>query len=180
MDYENVGEKLRALRLEMHLTQQELAENCEVTKSFLSKIEHGKAMPSLGTLSRLASELNVSLSDLVSDQSPDLLWQHDKAEKIEEDLMLVNKGYRIFPFAEHLQGKKIQPFFYEVHKGELSPHHNSHRGEEFFYILEGEMEFVLGATVHLLRKGDGFYFNSAQEHQTIPVTDVVKVLDILI
>ena len=180
MDYELVGQKLRMLRRERNRTQQELAERCEVTKSFLSKIENGKAMPSLGTLSKLAAELGVPLSDLVSEGTTDTRWQHDRAEEVRSGMVHVNQGYQIFPFADHLKNKKIQPFFYEVHKGEISPHHNAHKGEEFFYILEGEMRFLLGEQEHILKQGDGFYFHSSQEHSTVPLTDVVKVLDILI
>ena len=181
MCYKNVSQKLRTLRREKHLTQQELAESCDVSKSFLSKIEHGKAVPSLGTLSRLAEKLDVSLSNLVSDEdTSNLLWQHDPAELVQKDLIPVNKGYRIFPFADHLQNKKVQPFFYEVHKGEISLHHNTHKGEEFFYIIEGELRFILCEEEHILKQGDGFYFNSTQDHQSIPLTDVVKILDILI
>ena len=180
MDYENVGPRLRALRREKNKTQQELAERCDVTKSFLSKIENGKAMPSLGTLSKLAAELDVSLSALISKEESDVQWQHDGAETVRTGLVPVSKGCRSFPFADRLKGKKIQPSIYEVRRGESPRHHNAHAGEEFFYILEGELRFRLGDQEHILRQGDGFYFNSSQEHQTIPLTEVVKVLDILI
>lgn len=180
MDYAKVGQHLKSYRLLMNQTQQELADRCGVTKSFLSKIENGKAMPSLGTLSKLAEELKVSLSDLISEETDSRLWQHDTAKTVVTNLSPVNAGYKIFPFANHLMRKKVQPFFYEVRKGEISLHHNAHTGEEFFYILEGEMKFILGGDEHILKAGDGFYFNSSYDHQTIPLTEVVKVLDILI
>ena len=60
------------------------------------------------------------------------------------------------------------------------PNKNAHKGEEFFYVLEGTMKVVYDGQEHLLEAGDGFYFNSSYEHQTIPVSDIVKVLDIMI
>ena len=134
----------------------------------------------MGTLSRLAEELNISVSDLVSDDPEIRLWQHDTVKDIETGLCKVSSGYRIFPFASHLAHKKIQPFFYEVRKDEIQPHQNSHAGEEFFYIIEGELKFILNGEEHLLHPGEGIYFDSSFEHRSIPVTDVVKVLDIII
>lgn len=180
MNYDKIGTRLKYYRIQLQKTQQELANQCGITKSFLSKIEHAKAIPSLGTLSKLAEGLNISVSDLVSEELEKKEWQYDSAGMVENGLCLVAGGYHIFPFADHLAHKKIQPFYYEVRRGEIKPHKNAHNGEEFFYIIEGELLFVLNGEEHHLSQGDGFYFNAAHDHQTIPLTEVVKILDIII
>lgn len=180
MDYDKIGTRLKYYRLQLQKTQQELADQCGITKSFLSKIEHAKAIPSLGTLSKLAEGLNISVSDLVSEDLEKKEWQHDSSAMVVSGLCSVAGGYQIFPFADHLAHKKIQPFYYEVRKGEMKPHKNAHNGEEFFYIIEGELLFILDGEEHCLRQGDGFYFNAAYDHQTIPLSEVVKILDIII
>lgn len=180
MDYDKIGTRLKYYRIQLRKTQQDLANQCGITKSFLSKIEHGKAIPSLGTLSKLAEGLNISVSDLVSQELEKKEWQHDLADMVASGLCPVANGYQIFPFADHLAHKKIQPFYYEVRKGEIKLHKNAHNGEEFFYIIEGELLFILDGEEHHLSQGDGFYFNSAYDHQTVPITEVVKILDIII
>jgi mannose-6-phosphate isomerase-like protein (cupin superfamily) len=58
-------------------------------------------------------------------------------------------------------------------------HKTTHEGEEFLYILEGEMILKIGEDEYHLKTGDGFYFDGRMEHQTIPLSEVVKVIDII-
>lgn len=180
MDYSQMGARLKYYRLQLKKTQQELADQCDITKSFLSKIENGKVMPSLGTLSKLAAGLNLTVSDILSQTPEKREWQHDSAEAVAAGLCSIANGYRLFPFADHLAYKKIQPFYYEVKKDEIRPHKDAHKGEEFYYVIDGELLLILKGEEHRLKKGDGFYFDSAYDHQTIPITDEVKILDIIV
>ncbi|MFO7731173.1 MAG: cupin domain-containing protein, partial [Spirochaetia bacterium] len=59
-------------------------------------------------------------------------------------------------------------------------HTTAHESEEFIYVLEGEMILKIGATEYNLKAGDGLYFNARYEHQTIPISDTVKVIDVLV
>ena len=132
IDYERVGRHLKAHRLQMNQTQQEMADRCGITKSFLSKIENGKALPSLGTLSKLAEELNIALSDLMSEETDNRLWQHDAAKEIVTNLYPVDAGYKIFPFANQLMHKKIQPFFMRSERANLCLIKMPTRARNFF------------------------------------------------
>lgn len=41
---------------------------------------------------------------------------------------------------------------------------NSHPGQEFMMVLEGEMELTLGGKTHVMHEGDSIYFNSGLQH----------------
>ncbi len=62
---EKFGRRLKELRTQKKLTQEDIAYKAEVTVYYISKIERGLANPSLETLVKIASALNTNLSDLL-------------------------------------------------------------------------------------------------------------------
>jgi transcriptional regulator with XRE-family HTH domain len=62
-----VATQVRELRRARHLSQRQLAARMEVPRTYISKIENGKAVPTLGSLERLATALNVEVRQLVCD-----------------------------------------------------------------------------------------------------------------
>ena len=58
------GGRLRALRLQAGLTQEQLAESADVSVNFVSLVERGVKSPTLATMERLAAALKVPLADL--------------------------------------------------------------------------------------------------------------------
>ncbi len=65
MDVAAIGKRVRILRKLADITQEQLAEKCGLSPSFIGHIEGGTRIPSLETICRLAKELNVSLDYLV-------------------------------------------------------------------------------------------------------------------
>ena len=64
-DHPPIGDRLRATRQERGLSLRELAERLGVSPSLISQVETGRARPSVSTLYAIASELNVSLDELL-------------------------------------------------------------------------------------------------------------------
>jgi transcriptional regulator with XRE-family HTH domain len=62
-----VAGQVREIRRARHLSQRQLASRMQVPRTYISKIENGKAIPTLGSLERLASALDVDVSQLVRD-----------------------------------------------------------------------------------------------------------------
>jgi transcriptional regulator with XRE-family HTH domain len=62
-----VAGQVRDIRKARHLSQRQLAGRMQVPRTYISKIENGKAIPTLGSLERLASALEVDISQLVRD-----------------------------------------------------------------------------------------------------------------
>lgn len=89
----NIGEKIRKLRLEKMMTQSELSGD-QVTRNMLSLIEKGKAVPSLQTLTYIASRLNVSTAFLLADEREEKMLK--KYSKISDIRLAFKDGnYRI-------------------------------------------------------------------------------------
>jgi transcriptional regulator with XRE-family HTH domain len=63
----HVASQVREIRKARHLSQRQLAGRMQVPRTYISKIENGKAIPTLGSLERLADALEVDVSQLVRD-----------------------------------------------------------------------------------------------------------------
>jgi transcriptional regulator with XRE-family HTH domain len=174
-----IGLTLRAIRLSQNRTIQEIANICGLSKSMVSKIETDTVFPSVATLTKIAKSLGTNVSTLLEEkqENSDVVIQAGKAE---ESMIQTERGYSIFPYASGYKDKKMQPFLFIGNKEEVKEHHVSHEGEEFIFVLEGEMKFQVGDVEYLLRKGDSLYFNALKTHQVIPVTDGIKYLDIFV
>jgi transcriptional regulator with XRE-family HTH domain len=71
-DYKNVGKRIQKYRLELGKTQEELAEDAETSKNYLSDIETGKVASRLNKYYDIAMALEVTLDMLVSDASDNI------------------------------------------------------------------------------------------------------------
>jgi transcriptional regulator with XRE-family HTH domain len=175
----NIGDRIKMLRISQKRTMQEIAEASDLSKSMISKIENNKTVPSVAALVKIAKALGTNISSLLEQEG----WVHaiiTTRQKAQENLTTTDKGYAIYPYASEYHEKKMQPFLFVAKKGEVIPHELSHEGEEFIYVIKGQMKMQVGDTEYLLNSGDSLYFNSIQKHGIMPVTDEVMYLDIFV
>lgn len=79
MDYKKLGKRIREERQKLHLTQAQLAEDIDISDTYMGAIERGERSLTLDTLVRLVNRLGVSvdymLSDSVSDSDNNIIEQ---------------------------------------------------------------------------------------------------------
>jgi transcriptional regulator with XRE-family HTH domain len=175
----NLGKRIRKLRVQQRLTLQDVGDKCGFTKGLLSKIETGKVVPPVATLVKIAQTLGIKVSTLIEDND-DAATVYTTKKEAEENFTRTRVGYSIFPFATNHIDKKMQPFLFVARKGEVVEHRVSHVGEEFLYVIEGEMKFKVGNIEYTLKQGDGLYFNALEEHGVMPVSEEVRYLDVFV
>lgn len=162
----NIGEKLKKSRNEKGMSLRELAAKVELSASFLSQIEQGKTSPSIENLKKIANTLDVRVSYLIEDEEEDLKniqftknndlkYMESKGSNIKMALLLASK-----------KEKNMEPIIYEIGiNGESGRDFYSHAGEEFIYVLEGELEIYVLDKKYRLSKGDSLYFKSNLKHR---------------
>ena len=176
----DIGHRIRKLRLSQKRTLQDIADGSGFTKSLLSKIENGLVMPPVATLSKIAKTLGVNVSSLLEvGKNTGAIFTPAGNITVSEEIKSVS-GYSFYPFASDHLHKKMQPFIFQARLGEVVKHEVSHEGEEFLYVLEGEMKFKVGSIEYTLKAGDSLYFDSIENHGVTPVSDVVRYLDIFV
>lgn len=165
-----LGEKIRALRTGRGLTVGELASRTGLPEPVLSELEEGVTPPTIGALLKMAGELGVGLGHFFKDE--------DSGREIEvvragerrpirsgEVVGPVPLSYSYASLSHTSAGKSMQPFFIEVDidiEDEIPL--ASHQGEEFIYVLDGEMEMRFDDETVVLRAGDSLYFNAQRPH----------------
>ena len=157
----DVGKKLRALRLGNNLTQEELASRLELTKGYISQLENNKTSPSMSTLFNILEVLGTDVHAFFSKESDVVVTfkQSDFYEK--EDTALKHMIYWIVPNAVKYE---MEPIMIVLQPGGDSFKDEPHPGEEFGYVLEGQVTLVLNKKKHTVKKGETFYYLANQPH----------------
>ena len=142
-----IGDKLRRLRLQRALTQEELADRCELSKSFISLLERDLTSPSLDTLSDLLETLGTDLPTFFRKEDEKLVFTG-------EDIFVKEDPDGLKGMA---QKNEMEPILLEMGPGGETAEDDPHEGEEFGYVLSGTVKIVLGDHVERARKGESFY-----------------------
>ena len=156
-----IGNKIKALRIQKNLTQEELADRCELSKGFISQLERDLPSPSIATLIDILQCLGTDLREFFNDTVEEQIAFHetDYFEKIDEELK--NKVEWIIPNA---QKNMMEPIRLTLSPGGSTYPDNPHEGEEFGYVLSGSIRLILGKRTIKVKKGESFYFTANTTH----------------
>lgn len=166
----NIGSKIRNLRSQKGLTQEELADRCELSKGFISQLERDLTSPSIATLVDILQCLGTDLKEFFNDSEDKQIAfkESDYFEKVDESLL--NKIEWIIPNA---QKNMMEPILLTLQAGGSTYPDNPHEGEEFGYILQGSITIHIGTATHRAKKGESFYFVPAKKHYITSKTGAV-------
>ena len=158
----NIGEKLRKLRLQRELTQEEMADRCELSKGFISQVERNLASPSIATLTDMLECLGSSLKEFFSgfDEDKTVFSGEDMFVK-EDDAQLKGSITWLVPDA---QKNRMEPILIEIGAGGESPLMPPHEGEEFGYVLSGSVFLITGTSKKRVKAGCSFCVHPREEH----------------
>ena len=159
-----IGDKLRRLRLQRGLTQEELADRCELSKSFISLLERDLTSPSLDTLSDLLETLGSDLPAFFSKDDEKLVFGEEDIFVKEDPEGLKGVIRWLIPSA---QKNQMEPILVEMAPGGETDGHGPHEGEEFGYVLAGTIRIVLGDRTERVRRDESFYFRPTAPHKLV-------------
>lgn len=154
-----VGEKIKKTRQKKKITLDQVANDTGCSIDYLKEIESGKVIPPVGTLLQISRALEID-SGLLLKEEASTVEKRVKAYKKRTQ----NYAYTtLTPGAEH---KHLKSFRVTVdpmkdHKGVGY----QHEGEEFVYVLAGNVEITVGEHVNRLKKGQSLHFNSGVRHK---------------
>lgn len=154
-----IGKKIKRLRILCNLTQKELADRCELTKGYISQLENDLTSPSIATLVDILSALGTDLKTFFDDQVDDkiVFTENDFIEKTDNASVL----NWLVPNA---QKNNMEPVMMELFEGKSTPEDMPHEGEEFGFVLQGEVEIIYGKKKYVCKKGESFYFTADRLH----------------
>ncbi|MCL2719405.1 MAG: cupin domain-containing protein [Lachnospiraceae bacterium] len=157
----DIGSKLKELRMQKGLTQEELADRSELSKGFISLLERNLTSPSITTLVDLLQCLGTDLKDFFTETAEEQIAfsEADYFEKIDSEL-----GNKIEWIIPNAQKNIMEPIKLTLKAGGSTYPDNPHEGEEFGYILSGSITIILGNRHIKVKKGDSFYYKPDSTH----------------
>lgn len=159
-----IGERLRAIRTLRRLTLRTVAERAELSESFLSQLERGRANASVASLKRIAGALGVSVADLFEPNgSPSRPRVLERASRPTLTFGTLGRKYMLTPRPlEHLQ-VIVGEFERGGSTGDEPYTHGD--SEELLVVLCGVVHLQLGTEVFELREGDSIDYRSSVPHR---------------
>ena len=156
-----IGDKIKRMRIEKGLTQEELANRCELSKGFISQLENDLTSPSIATLIDILEILGTNLKEFFSD---------DKDEKITykyEDMFETENHdlkYKLMWLVPNAQKNEMEPIMITLDPGGKYTEEEPHEGEEFGYVLSGTITLHLGDKSYKVKKNESFYIKPRSNH----------------
>ncbi len=153
-----VGVRLRQLRISRGLSLAQVAKAADISVGFLSALERSQMSASVGTLRKLARFYKTNILDFfgAAELTSRLVQpQHRK-------VLHAGPGVRMELLA---WGKTVmEPHLFRIAPQASSGESYSHEGEEFLYLLRGDLHISVNQEEYRLKPGDSFYFESATPH----------------
>jgi transcriptional regulator with XRE-family HTH domain len=175
----DVGGRLRAIRHLRRATLRTVAERADVSESFLSQVERGKASASIASLTRIAAALGVNVADLFE---PHAARANPRVLRREARPMLAfgNLGRKHLLTPRPLENLEV--FLVELVPGgstgdEPYTHGSS---EELVVVLSGRIHLQLGERLFELEQGDSIDYLSSTPHRVLNAgADTAEVMWII-
>ena len=168
----SVGSKIKGIRETKNLSIEEISESSGLSQDQIISIENGQNMPSLGPLIKIARALGVRLGTFMDDN--DALGpvvcrakdsERDSSISFSNGSTDARKHMEYHPLAQQKAGRHMEPFIIDIHPEDNPDFQlSAHEGEEFIYVMEGELEIVYGKETYALHQGDSIFYDSIVKH----------------
>jgi len=167
----SVGKRIETFRIKKELSVEKLAELAGISVQVLRAIEKDEVTPAIGVLVKLARSLGQRLGSFMDDQfqmDPLIVRKQDRASRIQNERANLH-AYEYSSLGQGKPDRHAEPFYVRI----TSKEHEiaSHEGEEFLYVVSGQLELVCGNRTEVLNPGDTAYYNSLLPHSLRTMTD---------
>lgn len=160
------GQMIRARRVQLGLTLQQLGEKAGLSPAFISLVERNKASPSLVSLVNLARALNVKASAFMEIPAGEAhVRRRSDPQRIE-----VDSPVEYNQLSARMRFQQMDAIFMKIPPGHVFPD-DQREGEDFLYVVKGELYCELGDEKVTLTEGDSMHFNARTVHNASNLSD---------
>jgi quercetin dioxygenase-like cupin family protein/DNA-binding XRE family transcriptional regulator len=165
------GTKIQALRNTHGLSVEQLADRSGCPVELLEQLEQGTLAPPLAPLNKIARALGVRLGTFLDEDNAGagpVVARDGSARPVSRfpsgDGQRQRNGMEFFALAAGKSDRHIDPFVVVIPPAQTQPF-SSHEGEEFLYVLSGELVLDYGKEQYVLNEGDSIYYDSIISHR---------------
>lgn len=163
-----IADKLRTLRMRRSMGLAQLAQHTGFSPAMLSRLENGRLVPTLPTLTRIALVFSVGLDYFFTDPRKRhvvSLVRRNERKVFPADPKSTHVPWHFESLDFRVNERKLSGYlahFHPVPAEKVTPHH--HPGVELLYLIEGKLEMTIGVETFQLSAGDSIYFDALQKH----------------
>jgi electron transfer flavoprotein alpha subunit len=155
------GDLVRQLRMARQWSSEELAQRTGQTPDFIQQVESDRMSPPVAFILRMAQAMEVDPSTFLSREE-----QAAIRDRRAQAYYQRTRNYSYTTLTPEAENSHLRAFMVTIephlaHK----PVAYKHEGEEFIFVIRGELEFTLGSKVTTLRQGESTHFNSDVPHK---------------
>jgi transcriptional regulator with XRE-family HTH domain len=167
-----VGFKIKGIRESKKLSIEEVSERSGLSTDQIASIENDQYLPSLGPLIKIARALGVRLGTFLDDNDelgPVICRAQDRERNnsisFSNNATEARKNMVYHSLARQKAGRSMEPFIIDIQPSEERTFKlSAHEGEEFIYVMSGEVEIEYGKERYVLNAGDSIFYDSIVEH----------------
>lgn len=181
-----VGRKIKQIRENEDMSVEKLAQISDTSVEMIENIENGALVPSLTPLLQIARALGVRLGTFLDDnpQNTPVVVKSGKSEKVIRFSGNCDKSDKstldFHSLASNKADRNMEAFIIDVYppkEDEIKP--SSHEGEEFIYVLKGDIEIFYGKEKYALCTGDSIYYDSVIPHHLHALNEDAQILAVV-
>lgn len=168
----HVGERLRATRIRRRMTLRSVAQQAELSESFLSQLERGRVNASIGSLQRIASVLGTTLAEVFGpgESGEVQVVRRDERPRLEFGVL----GHKLLLTPTPTPLRYLEVFVGRFDEGGSTGEPYSHGDcDEMFIVLSGRFAVSVGAREFVLDSGDCLNYRSSLPHRAVNLTEGV-------
>lgn len=169
MDLLELSQNIKRLRQSQNMTVESLANNSGFSKGFISRLENFRITPSLKALQKISAALGVNISELFQKDMVKPLYTTGNLDDGQELIRDNNfeYGMHYYVLAHRQIDRKLNPLIVEYRKSKQDRDFLMHDTDEFFVLLEGELEFYVSDenTCKHMISGDTIYLATNVPHK---------------
>ena len=155
-----LGNRIGRLRREGDLSLEELARQTGLSGAYLMDVEEGREMPPVGAILQISRALCVDASSFLKQSEGE---EHKRRKKESYEKRRVSYAYKTLARGSPTMHLKAFLVSIDAHQDHDMVEYR-HEGEEFIYVVRGELELTVGENQYRLRQGKSVHFNSSIPH----------------
>ena len=179
---EDIGQRIRKIREEKGLSLEEISNMTGFDVAFLSSIEKNEIQHQLGTVIKLSKALDSAFGRLVSGVGDKLYSITRKDERRSVSRSTSKKGqrklYTYKSLAPDVKGRHMEALIVQLEE-DPEKEVSVHEGEEFIFVLNGEVVLEIGDDRYELEPGDSAYYLSTTAHHIAAKKGIATIIAVL-
>lgn len=168
MEIKAIAQRIRCIREDLEISTQKMCELCQITEAEYASLENGEVDFTFSFLNRCATIFGVDISELLTGNSTSNLKAYAVERKGNGLRVDRRKNFEYLHLASRFYGHKIDPLYVNVPYSEEALNKpiktNTHEGQEFDYVLEGGLKYMIHNQIVYLNEGDSIMFDSSIPH----------------